>query len=257
MARALAAYQDAFAAALLGDVPARDAPSVARLVQQPGFAVYRNTVMKGCIDALQANFPTVDRLVGDEWFRAAAAVYARTHLPSQPSLLVYGETFADFLAAFEPAQDVPYLAAVARVDRLWTEAHVAADETALDPAQLAALPPPRMSHFALRPHAAARWYCSDEWPLFTLWSRNRADGDGVDAPFDWVGEGVLVTRPVGAVQAEPLAPAGAALLDACAAGTSIETAVLAALDAQPATDVAILIHQLLQAGAFSGLRALS
>ena len=28
------------------------------------FAVYRNTVLKGCIDALQANYPTVGQLVG-------------------------------------------------------------------------------------------------------------------------------------------------------------------------------------------------
>jgi hypothetical protein len=33
--------------------------------RQPGFAVYRNTVLKGCIDALQANYPTVHALVGD------------------------------------------------------------------------------------------------------------------------------------------------------------------------------------------------
>ena len=36
------------------------------LAAQPAFAVYRNTVMKGCVDALEANFPTVARLVGEE-----------------------------------------------------------------------------------------------------------------------------------------------------------------------------------------------
>ena len=37
-----------------------------------GIAVYRNTSIKGRIDALEANYPTVSRLVGTEWFRAAA-----------------------------------------------------------------------------------------------------------------------------------------------------------------------------------------
>ena len=36
------------------------------LYGQPAFAVYRNTVMKACIDALQANYPAVTRLVSEE-----------------------------------------------------------------------------------------------------------------------------------------------------------------------------------------------
>ena len=43
--------------------------------------------MKGCIDALQANYPAVTRLVGEEWFRAAAAVYVRQAPPTNPMLL--------------------------------------------------------------------------------------------------------------------------------------------------------------------------
>ncbi len=131
--------------------------------------------MKGCIDALQANYPTIERLVGEEWFRAAAACHARKALPSQTALIVYGETFADFLATFEPARELPYLADVARVDRAWTEAHVAADAPTLAPAELAALPPAQMSTRALRLHPATRWCWSDEWPIHTLWSRNRGD----------------------------------------------------------------------------------
>ena len=76
----LADYQDAFAQALLAEDRAVP-PQLAYLVAQPGFAVYRNTVLKGCIDALQANFPAVARLVGDDWFRAAASVHARSALP--------------------------------------------------------------------------------------------------------------------------------------------------------------------------------
>lgn len=64
-------FQDAFALALL-DPLVQPAARIAQLARQPGFAVYRNTVMKACIDALQANFPSVARLVGEAWFRAAA-----------------------------------------------------------------------------------------------------------------------------------------------------------------------------------------
>lgn len=251
---ALARYQDAFAAALLADDPLAEAsPELRPLVSQPGFAVYRNTVMKGCIDALQANYPTIERLVGEEWFRAAAACHARKALPSQAALIVYGETFADFLATFQPARELPYLADVARVDRAWTEAHVAADAPTLAPTELAALPPAQMSARALRPHPATRWCWSDEWPIHTLWSRNRVDSTPA-TDIEWIGEGVLLTRPVGAVESAPLGYAGVAFLNACAAGASIEQAVAQALDADANLDMAALIRQLLGAGAFSDLQ---
>jgi len=252
MTTALADYQDAFARALLADDPRAAAPSLAGLVSQPGFAVYRNTVLKGCIDALQANYPAVARLVGDEWFRAAAAMFARAHLPQRPALLDYGEGFAAFLASFAPAADLPYLPGVAALDRCWTEAHVAADEPGLDAAALAALSPAQMGALSLRPHAAARWRWFGAQPIYTLWSRNRGDGDPAE-DLDWHGEGALLTRPRADVQWRPLSAGGATFLDRCAAGDPIEWAALAALDSEPGLDLSHLIHQLLMAGAFSAL----
>jgi hypothetical protein len=251
----LGAFQDSFAAALMATGTSDPDDAVKALVAQPGFAVYRNTVLAGCIDALQANYPAVERLVGEDWFRAAAAVHARVHLPEQPSLLLYGERFPAFLSAFPPASEVPYLADVARVDRAWSEAHVAADEPALDPSELASLSIVRMNGLTLRPHAATRWVWSDEWPIHALWVRNRfADGE---PPSDvrWTGEGVLLTRPFGAVLTSHLPRGGAALLDACAAGASISEAVGEVLGVAPETDIAALFDALLGSGAFSRLEA--
>jgi len=251
---ALARYQDAFAAALLADDPLAEAPPELRpLVSQPGFAVYRNTVMKGCIDALQANYPTIERLVGEEWFRAAAACHARKALPSQAALIIYGEAFPDFLATFGPARELPYLADVARVDRAWSEAHVAADAPTLAPAELASLSPAQMSTRALRLHPATRWCWSDEWPIHTLWTRNRG-GSTPATDIEWTGEGVLLTRPVAAVESAPIDRSVAALLSACVAGASIERAVAQVLDTDADADIAALIRQLLEAGAFSDLQ---
>jgi hypothetical protein len=61
----LADFQRDFAAALLGEATSVTAQALAA---QPGFAVYRNTVLRGCIDALAANHPTVLALVGADWF---------------------------------------------------------------------------------------------------------------------------------------------------------------------------------------------
>lgn len=82
----LSHFQDAFSAALFqGDIDhsARspsEVQALPALQAQPGFAVYRNTVLKACIDALQANYPTVNQLVGDHGFaRQRRCMRGRLH----------------------------------------------------------------------------------------------------------------------------------------------------------------------------------
>ena len=236
-AATLAQFQDDFVRALRD--PDRPAP--------PAFAVYRNTVMKGCIDALQANYPAVAKLVGEEWFRAAAWVYVRDHLPQTPMLVEYGAGFADFLTRFEPAGELPYLPAVARLDRLWTESHVARDEEPMLAESLAALDPERLGALRLCPHAAARW-AWHELPAYTIWSRNRNEAMvAADEPeVEWRPEGILITRPDDAVRWIGLDEAGCAFMDACAAGATLVEAAAAV----PAGDLSGLLASLLGAGAF-------
>jgi len=247
----LARFQDAFAHALLAGNDPVDAP-IAALVAQPAFAVYRNTVMKGCIDALQANFPAVVRLVGEDWFRAAAAEYVARELPSEPSLLAYGTGFPGFLEGFAPAAGLPYLAGVARLDRLWTQAHAAADAPALDPSALAGIDPEALACAVLHPHPAARWAWFADAPIFTIWRRNREDlPDGGEMP--WQGEGALLTRPAGAVQWVATGRAACGFLDACARALPLDDALEAALEADPDANLVRLVNGLLDAGAFGRL----
>lgn len=250
-AGALARFQDAFADALLAE-PGEEDASMAALAAQPAFAVYRNTVMKGCIDALQANFPAVARLVGEEWFRAAAAVYAANELPREPSLLAYGRSFPDFLAAFPPAAELRYLPAVARLDRLWSEVHVAADAPVLDRATLARLDPETLGDAHLDPHPAARWAWFDDTPAYTIWRRNREAGDDA-ADIEWRGEGALLTRPEGAVRWIAIDAASCCFLDGCARGESVAQALDAALSSDANANLVRLVARLLEAGALSRL----
>lgn len=253
-----AASLAAFQAAFMDELFAAPGDSGSACAAQPAFAVYRNKVLRGCIDALQANYPAVARLVGEAWFRAAAAVYARAHAPSQPMLIDYGEDFAGFLARFEPAAALPYLPAVAQLDRLWTEAHLAEDAPVLDAGAVAAwwsTASDRLETIRLAPHPAARWRWFDDVPALAIWQRNRdlIDSAGDDDGLDWQGEGALLTRPAGAVQSQPLSPAGVALLDACASGTRLGEALEAAVGLAGAQPLGGLLSALVVAGAFRAL----
>ncbi|KAG1451921.1 hypothetical protein G6F57_016049 [Rhizopus arrhizus] len=157
MAR-LAERLEEFASALLD--PERAVPE--GLVGPDGepsarrFAVYRNNVFVGLTDALRAGFPCVVKLVGDEFFAAMARVFAAATPPSSPVLLHYGAEFPDFIASFPPAEPLPYLADVARIERAATEAYHAHEAEPLAPSVLAGVPPDQASMLRFRLHPSVR-----------------------------------------------------------------------------------------------------
>ena len=100
------------------------------------FAVYRNNVVVGLVGALEARFPATRKIVGEDFFKGAAKLFAATQPPRSPLMLFYGDAFPAFLADFEPAREVPYLADVARLEAARTRAYHAADAKPLTPAAL-------------------------------------------------------------------------------------------------------------------------
>lgn len=244
----LGIFQQAFTAALSGAGPYHE---LSALAGQPGFAVYRNTVMKGLIDALQANYPAVCRLVGEDWFRAAARCYAESHLPQDPRLLYYGEDFAEFLGGFGPAAGLGYLAKVARLDRLWSEVHGAADAAVLDPAALSGMTPEALAGTVLHLHPAVRWTWFENEPIYTIWKHNREETAIPQSGIDWHSQGALLTRPAGAVLSNELDAAACAFLDACKQGRTLGEAAVQALHADLSAKLDQLLAMLLRAGTFS------
>jgi len=241
----LRAFQSSFAEALLAEpVPA------AAWATQPGFAVYRNTVLAACIDALAANYPTVRALLGEACFADAARTHARASPPASGVLAGYGAGFARFLGGFAPAAELPYLAGVAELDRAWTESHLAADAPVLEPADLQSLDPLRLLASRLVLHPAARWHADAALPLATIWRRHRECLPLGDA-LTWQGEAVLLTRPRDAVEWIEVEPAAVGFVDACAAGCSVAEA-LERIEAERGADAfATWLPMLVKAGAFA------
>lgn len=78
--------------------------------------VYRSTVRAVLVKALSLNFPTVQRLVGAEFFEWAAALFAADHLPAAANLDAYGAGFAEFLGSLPSCAGLVYLSEVAGLD---------------------------------------------------------------------------------------------------------------------------------------------
>jgi hypothetical protein len=225
------------------------------LPMQPGFAIYRNTVRKGLIDALQANYSAVNRLVGEPWFRAAAAQFVIQHPATDARLLHYGVEFARFLETFPPATALPYLAQLARLDRLWTLAHTATDDDAVTVDALAALTPESFDTHTLQPRAGTHWAWSATQPIFSLWTANR-DGEAARSDLSdivWQGEGIIIHRPDQAVTYQRADAASIAFLDACRDGKSIAHAAACAVSIDADCDLQALIATLIQSRVFTTL----
>lgn len=140
------------------------------------FSVYRNNVLVGLVDALADTYPVTQMLVGETFFRAMAGCFVRAHPPVSPILAYYGHEFADFIASFQPAATLPYLADLARLEYLRVNAYHSEDIPDLSPDALAhlitdesALP---TTIFSLHPsfHILA-----SNHPVVALWSAHQSD----------------------------------------------------------------------------------
>lgn len=246
---ALSEFQDRFA----GRVVAR-ALFTDQADGSPRMLVYRNTVIKGLIDVLRANYPTVEQLVGTHWFQAVAGLHVLEYLPQEPSLALYGADFPDFLRTFEPAGSLPYLADVARLDRWWTESYFAADAPCLLPSELAALAPEALGQTRLQLHSAARLGVGEHSAL-TIWRCNRPPAvSPATLKVEDVDEAVLITRRRGDVQVMLLAPWEWSFMSHVQLGATLSEAALAAMALTPQADMATLIARLIGAGAFATLQ---
>lgn len=231
--------QQAFAQALL----APDAACPGGVFSSNGadpasrFAVYRNNVHSSLINGLAAAYPVARQLVGDEFFHAMAGLYVQGQPPTSPLLSEYGSTFADFIQDFEPASSVPYLADVARLERLRVCAYHAADSQSLDQhsvlQQLQGLA--QLGQIRVRLHPSLTTLASP-YAIVAVWAAHQSDG--AITTFDpWHAQGALVLRQGLAVKVFAIDSGSVTFINSLSHGAGLETAVAKALEASTEFDL--------------------
>lgn len=208
------AFHDSFAAMLRsGDAALLGAFSGGSLT---GIPVYRNSVVRGAIEVLGDNYPAVRAMSGESNFAALAKAYWSACPPRDGVMARYGAGFADFIAAENPPGMPDILPDIARLDRAWSEAHLAPDAAVLSPGALAGMDAGRLADLTLRLHPSVRLLHAKR-AVHASWAAARFEARMVPAGPD-TGETVLVWRPSHEVRHRALEPVEAALLDPLAAG---------------------------------------
>lgn len=234
----LAAFQAGFAEALLAEQP------VGAIATEPGFAVYRNTCARGAVEALRAAYPTVDALIGEEAFTQVALDFRAAEPPRGPVLSDYGRGFADFLARQPWTGELPYIADVAHLDRLWLDSFLAPDaDWSSAPGPVGTVP-----RMALHPATRFGWFTT---PAMTIWQAHRQPGGFGELEPEWREEGALFTRQGPSVHADQIDRAGCLLLIASEGGVSIPDSIAMVETAFPQTDANHLLERLVGAGALT------
>lgn len=243
-----ASTQSAFARALLD--PALPVPpgviSFASEAPARRYGVHRNNVVAGLVEALRVRFPAIERIVGEEFFRAMARVFVTEQPPKSPLLMRFGDELGDFLDDFAPAAELPYLADVARLEAARTRAYHAADAAPIASARLAGLDPRTVGALRLVLHPSVEIIRSRH-PIVTILEMNT--GAAEPGPIaSWNAQDALVARPGLDVEIRALPPGGAAFLQAIAGGEPLALAANIALAENDNFDLAGNLAGLFGAG---------
>jgi hypothetical protein len=248
-----------FAAALLGGP---DMPVVAE-IQGDGLdpaarlAIYRHHVFTTLTDALEATYPVVVRLVDRRFFAYAADRYIRQHPPAGPCLFEYGESLADFLAAFPASRHLTYLPDVTRLEWALNRALHAEDAVALDPRWLAAVPPHVVGRLRLRLHPSLS-LLESPWPIEHIWRANQPGADpDATVNLDEGGTRLEVYRLGDDVVFRAIAPGSYAFRRALASGLDLQAAAEGARLAEPTFDPTDALRELLDDGLIVGASTVS
>ncbi len=145
--------------------------------------VYKDSILGGLIEALSSIYPVCVKLVGEMFFNHMIADYLNRYPSDSPDLGDYGAEFSGYIADFEPAKELEYLADVAKLEWSWHRAFNAPDSIGTDISSLADLASVAEAdqgsiHFVTTPSAIL---VRSIFPIHQVWQVNQEDyvGDGI------------------------------------------------------------------------------
>lgn len=190
------------------------------LPPQARLGLYRNSVTGVLTHTLSEQYSVCERLVGEVFFAGMAAYYIRQTASNSPDLNDYGAGFADFIAGFEHAQGLPYLADVARLEWAWQRAYFGPVE-AQDVASIIASNLEANQVGVKLQLDASSSLISSNYPILAIWQSNQPGAAEPPIRLDQGGDKLLVGRFKGEQQIVSVSEANWQLLSLMQQGVSL------------------------------------
>ena len=176
-------------------------------------AIYRNNLREGFRKALALEFPVIERLVGEDYFRQLALSFLGEHPSRCGDLHPIGEPFAQFLHLRFDATQFGYLPDVAALEWAYQQSFVAADAPPFDPDALRETPPQAYGQLLFSLHPACGLVRS-AYPVLRIWAVNQPDAADEVVDLSSGADFVLIRRAAEGVQMRRITAAEFAILQA-------------------------------------------
>ena len=220
------------------------------------FNVYRNNFVVLNGDALADMYPVVKRLVGDSAFRMLATAYVRQYPPRERTLLLYGDSFPEFLAKIPEFSTLAYLPDVARLEYMWTAAYHSEEAEAVAKQEVASINADEFATLRLVPHPSMQCIRSD-YPIYRIWVASQTDEYGELISLDEGPSHVILIRPRTKVETREVGEGTFLFLFRLQAGDSIDDAYSFATRADASFDLTVFFARHLFDGTFSSIQKLN
>lgn len=210
--------------------------------------IYRHNVWANLRGALGDIYPAVKAIVGDIFFNHAADQFIRANPSRSGDLNQFGQTWAEFLANYPHAHELPYLPDVARLEWAWHQSFHAAEHTPLDLARLAEVSPDQYGQLRFQLHSSVR-LLSSPFAIYRVWEANQSDYTG-PMNVDWSagGDYLLVHRNGVEVAVRLLTEARYRFMTALIAGADLEHTAELAMDSDSSFDLQGFLLESVQSG---------
>ncbi len=215
--------------------------------------VYRNNIVGSLTDLMLASFPITDALVGKAFFEGCARSFILAHPPTQGCLSFYGAGFAEFLAGFEPAKGLPYLADIAAYEIALNQSYYAKDDGALSAESLGQVAPDTLGDLKLALRDSVHLLKS-EYPIIAIRDFCEGDQDGT-LDLDQGGVHLLVIRPQFKTETVILQEDEFEMLKALQSGQALGEAVDNTLKQHPNFDFQAFLQKHIALETFAALQS--
>jgi len=235
--------QRQFVGALFDESPAPGGTETAA-----GIEIYRNNLHEGFLKALALEFPVIQRLVGEDYFRQLARDFLHAHPSRAGDLHAIGAPFPNYLRSRFSGTEYAYLPDVAQLEWAYEQASIAADAAVFDVRSLARVNPDCYGElqFALHP---ACYLVSSLYPILRIWQVNQMDAD-MDLTVDLsIGPDHIITRRTDhGVELVRVQPGDFRLLECFARNATLGEALSTLQRIEPEFDLGDALRRLLELG---------
>jgi hypothetical protein len=218
--------------------------------------IYRNNIIGSLTKAMQLTYPLIVILTGENFAATMMGSFVRENPPREACLARYGTGLDRFIETFAPAQSLPYLPDIARLEWAMNESFYAPDDGPLSPADLESISHCELADMTLRLRSSVR-LLESHWPLLAIrefcLQENRDDSETLD--LDQGGCKIMVYRPALSVELVSVDLAEYDFLHGIQAGRPLGSIAETALQTHQHFDFQGFLQKLLILETFSGMHS--